>query len=128
MHSTSLIMTIMQGGSGQELHIKMAQSGSVQGTSAGDVINIDQEEEQVAFEKSWRDYACRLVDSYCTFIAEPETELQLVQLLKALEVSKNVRGMKGSDIVVALFTCGLSSESITDPHVRGAPFKKDHAC
>ena len=85
----------------------------------------DDDEDKVNFDRHWRDYAARVVDSYCKFFSEPQTETQLAQLLKNTDMSKTSKGVKGSDCVAALFTCGLSSEAITDPHLRGAPFKKE---
>ncbi len=77
------------------------------------------------FDEHWRKYAERLVDSHVTLIPEPQTESQLVTQLKAHDITKHSKGVKGVDYVAAIFTVGLSSESITDPHLRGAPFKKE---
>ena len=82
------------------------------------------EEEKQAFQKQWRSYAARLVDSHCTLISEPTTETQLTKILRGHAMASSF-GSKGSDFVAAIFTTGLSSESITDPHIRGAPFKKE---
>ena len=78
------------------------------------------------FQRHWKDYATRTVDSYCIFISEPGTETQLAQVLKNHHISKHSKAVKGTDCVAAMFTCGLSSEAITDPHLQGAPFRKVH--
>ena len=45
------------------------------------------------------------------------------QLISQTDLA-NSEGIPKCDYVACVFTCGLSSEAITDPHERGAPFKK----
>ena len=95
------------------------------GTEAGADLDTKDAEDRELFEDHWRKYAERIVDSHVTLIAEPATEQQLVTRLKEQAVIKTIASVKGADYVGVFWCTGLSSESITEPHIRGAPFKKE---
>ena len=82
-----------------------------------------QGEKLASFKATWRSYAKRRVDAIVSLFSEPQTESQLKQLISQTDLA-NSEGVPKSDYVACVFTCGLSSEAITDPHERGAPFKK----
>lgn len=81
-------------------------------------------EEKADFDDKWRKHAVRKLGDYITLLSEPPTETQLTQVLKAQLMSKERKGERGQYYAAGLFTAGLGSESITEPHLRGAPFKK----
>ena len=82
-----------------------------------------QGEKLASFKETWRYYAKRRVDAVVSLFSEPQTESQLKQLISQTDLAHS-EGVPKSDYVACVFTCGLSSEAITDPHERGAPFKK----
>ena len=49
----------------------------------------------------------------------------MVEILKTCEIVKSSCGVRGQDYVAVWFTGGLGSEAITDPHRRGAPYRKE---
>ena len=85
-----------------------------------------QGEKLASFTATWRSYAKRRVDVMVSLFSEPQTESQLKQLISQTDLA-NSEGVPKSHYVACVFTCGLSSEAITDPYERGAPFKKGQA-
>ena len=100
-----------------------ASAADVQADGQADEDSKEAEEKEI-FERHWHAYAERLVSSHVTLISEPQTEAQLVTALSSCDVLKT-KGCRGTDYVGALWVTGLSSESISHPHNRGAPFKKE---
>ena len=66
-----------------------------------------------------------MVDTYVTLISDENmTETQLAQTLKGLDIAR-ARGKPGTDYVAILFDPKLASETVTAPHLRVPPLRKD---
>ena len=103
-----------------------ASSSSGGGGTPAALSNDSKEaDDKEIFDTHWRNYAARKVDSHVTLISEPQTETQLTHALKNVGIIKTSKGVRGVDYVAAIFPAGLGSESITNPHKYGAPFKKE---
>ena len=89
-------------------------SASGQGSSSSD---------ERSGTKYWYDYALRVLRTYVALVAEGNSESEMKDTLTLLKIA-SVRGTDSSP-VAALFSSGLSSEAITNPHLRGAPFRKE---
>ena len=66
----------------------------------------------------WKEHAKRILDSRALLFSELETLSQNVTFLKQREIAKCGR-------LAYMFSSNLSSESITNPHIRSAPLKKE---
>ena len=108
-----------------------ASSGSASVATGPSARSVDPDskeaiavEQKESFDQYWTSYAKRLRDSHIKLLVEAPTESSMAAALKDQSLSQ-VRGVPGVDYVGILFTTGLSSEAITEPHIRGAPFRRD---
>ena len=69
--------------------------------------------------------AKRLLQSNVKLIAEPSTEQQLKEILKATPMVTAAAGRDGKEYVAIIYDPKLSGESITAPHRRKPPFRFD---
>ena len=73
----------------------------------------------------WKQFAERMVDTYVTLLSDENmTETQLAQSLKGLDIA-HTRGKPGTDYVGIWFDPKLASETVTAPHIRVPPLRKE---
>ena len=98
-------------------------STSVEAGMATAIASIPLPEEK---EQYWRDYAERIVRTYVCLIPELPTEVQLAAAITdKLKSFGNLEGVPGREYCAVMFNTRGAAESITKPHVRVAPVRKE---